>query len=190
MKHRTQHSKFLIIFLWLMSIHSICVGIALITFPIPLIAEFGIEICNKFFPTQSGVLHIIMGIIYILAIKNLDISIRARLGDSASVQKVIDNFHKSITDTILNIDQIRKWTEALFYINTDQTIEAFLTDLQEKRDLYQLEDEGDNLIIYNVFSLARILTDEYNRYYQRDLLYFEQYICKSPKYWNVDKNLI
>lgn len=55
-----------------MSIHSICVGIALITFPIPLIAEFGIEICNKFFPTQSGVLHIIMGIIYILAIKNLD----------------------------------------------------------------------------------------------------------------------
>jgi hypothetical protein len=71
MKHNTRSARLLVVFLWLISIHSICVGIALITFPIPLIAEFGIEICNKFFPTQSGVLHIIMGIIYILAIKNL-----------------------------------------------------------------------------------------------------------------------
>ena len=72
MNDDTRPARFLIIFLWLMSIHSICVGIALITFPIPLISEFGIEICNKFFPTQSGVLHIIMGIIYFLAIKKTD----------------------------------------------------------------------------------------------------------------------
>ncbi|MBI9037088.1 MAG: hypothetical protein JEY97_03070 [Bacteroidales bacterium] len=64
-------ARYLTVFLWLISIHSICVGIALITFPAHLISEFGIEICNKFFPTQSGVLHIIMGVIYYLAIKNL-----------------------------------------------------------------------------------------------------------------------
>ena len=71
MKDKRRSSWYLKAFLLFLSIHSICVGIALITFPIPLISQFGIDICNKFFPTQSGVLHIIMGIIYILAIKNL-----------------------------------------------------------------------------------------------------------------------
>ena len=71
MNNNKAPARYLIIFLWLISIHSICVGIALITFPAHLISQFGIEICNKFFPTQSGVLHIIMGIIYVLAIKNI-----------------------------------------------------------------------------------------------------------------------
>jgi len=60
--------KLLRLVLYLLAIHSICVGLALITTPTELFAYFGyIPVAEKFFPTQGGVFHIIMGIAYFLA---------------------------------------------------------------------------------------------------------------------------
>ncbi len=59
---------YLIIFLWLVAIHSFMVGLGLVLFPKPLIGMMGFETCTeRFFPTQGGVFHIAMAVGYALA---------------------------------------------------------------------------------------------------------------------------
>jgi hypothetical protein len=58
----------LVIFLWLVALHSFLVGWGLVIFPKPLIGMMGFESCTeRFFPTQGGVFHIAMAVGYGLA---------------------------------------------------------------------------------------------------------------------------
>ena len=60
--------KYLRIFLVLVALHSIAVGINLISFPPEWMTEFGFTtITNNFFKVQGGVFHIVMAIAYLLA---------------------------------------------------------------------------------------------------------------------------
>ncbi|HRY32001.1 MAG TPA: hypothetical protein P5531_03435 [Bacteroidales bacterium] len=66
----TPHRVF-IIFLWLVALHSLCVGACLVFIPSTsaVISFFGYPYCEQnFFQKQGGVFHFIMVIIYILAI--------------------------------------------------------------------------------------------------------------------------
>ena len=64
--------RILKILLFLMSIHSMCVGIALIVTPVEMFSFFGYTpVTEKFFPVQGGVFHIIMSFVYYWAGKNL-----------------------------------------------------------------------------------------------------------------------
>lgn len=75
----TQNSRhiirLLIFFLWLVVIHSLVVGLCLILFPPAYLNAFGFEVTEKFFPTQAGVFHLIMVVIYVFAIRRLNRSV-------------------------------------------------------------------------------------------------------------------
>ena len=53
--------------LWLIAIHSICFGLALIIFPSGWIEFFGFQLQEKFFADQGGVFHLIISLTYIMA---------------------------------------------------------------------------------------------------------------------------
>ena len=53
--------------LWLVAIHSICFGLALIIMPINIIEIFGFRLYEKFFAVQGGVFHLIISAVYIMA---------------------------------------------------------------------------------------------------------------------------
>jgi len=53
--------------LWLIAIHSICFGLALIIFPSAWIEYFGFQLSEKFFADQGGVFHLIISLAYIMA---------------------------------------------------------------------------------------------------------------------------
>jgi hypothetical protein len=56
--------------MWLVAIHSICFGLALIIFPINIIEMFGFRLQEKFFADQGGVFHLIISAVYIMAARN------------------------------------------------------------------------------------------------------------------------
>jgi hypothetical protein len=65
--------RMLYIILYLLAIHSFCVGLALIITPAEMFAQFGYQpVTENFFPVQGGVFHLIMSFAYYLAAKNLD----------------------------------------------------------------------------------------------------------------------
>jgi len=53
--------------LWLIAVHSICFGLALIIFPAGWIEFFGFQLQEKFFADQGGVFHLIISLAYIMA---------------------------------------------------------------------------------------------------------------------------
>lgn len=58
------YPKVLKIFLYLISIHSVVVGLCLIVLPKEIFQLLGIIVSNRFFPTQGGVFHILMAVVY------------------------------------------------------------------------------------------------------------------------------
>jgi len=66
------YGKILQWFLWLIAIHSIGFGIALVILPIPVIEFFGFKLAEKFFAVQGGVFHIVVSLAYIMAALELD----------------------------------------------------------------------------------------------------------------------
>jgi hypothetical protein len=57
--------------LWLIALHSIGFGIALVVLPIPFIEFFGFRLAEKFFAVQGGVFHIVVSVAYIMAALDL-----------------------------------------------------------------------------------------------------------------------
>ncbi|MBE0647778.1 MAG: hypothetical protein IH596_08340 [Bacteroidales bacterium] len=53
--------------LWLIALHSIGFGLALIIFPCSVLEFFGFTISQKFFAAQGGVFHLIISFVYIRA---------------------------------------------------------------------------------------------------------------------------
>ena len=69
MKTRT----LLTVLLYLISLHSFCVGLALIILPLSTLEFFGYEgYAGNFFKAQGGVFHIVMSIIYLVAARDVD----------------------------------------------------------------------------------------------------------------------
>ena len=66
------YGKILQWFLWLIALHSIGFGIALVVLPIPVIEYFGFQLAEKFFAVQGGVFHIVVSLVYIMAALDLD----------------------------------------------------------------------------------------------------------------------
>ena len=67
------YKKLLVIFLWLITIHSICVGLAMTILPTDWISYFGIAPSeHRFFITQGGVFHIVMAVAYGMAAYNIE----------------------------------------------------------------------------------------------------------------------
>ncbi|MCX6243845.1 MAG: hypothetical protein NTU98_03995 [Bacteroidetes bacterium] len=58
--------------LWLIAIHSICFGIALVVLPISFIELFGFSLTEKFFADQGGVFHLVVAVAYIWAALDLE----------------------------------------------------------------------------------------------------------------------
>ena len=57
--------------LYLIALHSFCVGIALIVLPFGVLSWFGFTVDPyRFFSTQGGVFHIVMAIAYLFAARN------------------------------------------------------------------------------------------------------------------------
>lgn len=72
MNNLTDWSKYLSIFLWLVTIHSFFVGVGLILLPDSFLDFFGYNECTeRFFPSQGGVFHIAMAVGYAMAAYNL-----------------------------------------------------------------------------------------------------------------------
>ena len=67
--------RFLILFLWLVALHSFIVGLFLILFPPGLLNRFGFAVTEKFFPTQAGVFHLVMAAIYVFAIRRIKVCV-------------------------------------------------------------------------------------------------------------------
>ncbi len=67
--------RFMILFLWLVALHSFIVGLFLILFPPGLLNRFGFEVTEKFFPTQAGVFHLVMAVIYVFAIRRIRVCV-------------------------------------------------------------------------------------------------------------------
>jgi hypothetical protein len=118
----------------------------------------------------------------LLAIPNLDDVVRAKLGDTISENKVIDRFCQSFKDTILDRREIEFYVNNIFYLNTDKAITAFCKALEKSHNLCIVDFEGEEWICYLQYSLAEILTDCYNDYFENDLIYFREYIYKHPKF--------
>jgi hypothetical protein len=57
--------------LWLVALHSLGFGLALISLPIPVIEFFGFRLQEKFFAVQGGVFHIVVSAAYIMAALDL-----------------------------------------------------------------------------------------------------------------------
>ena len=69
MKPRTLLS----VLLYLIALHSFCVGIALIVLPLTTLEYFGYEgYTGGFFKSQAGVFHIVMSIMYFIAARDID----------------------------------------------------------------------------------------------------------------------
>ena len=67
------YKRLLVILLWLVAIHSFCVGVAMVFLPTDWISYFNITPSeHRFFITQGGVFHILMSVAYILAAKDID----------------------------------------------------------------------------------------------------------------------
>ncbi len=63
----------LAVFLWLVTIHTIIVGICLIFIPESLMPVFGFEIFSgNFFRAQGGVFHVAMSVVYIIIARNFE----------------------------------------------------------------------------------------------------------------------
>ncbi len=61
------------IFLWLVALHSFCVGIGLIIIPENLLNLLGFETApQRFFITQGGVFHLVLVAAYLLAARSID----------------------------------------------------------------------------------------------------------------------
>jgi hypothetical protein len=65
------YSQLLRWILWLIAIHSICYGLALIIFPASFFSFFGFDLPEKFFADQGGVFHLIISAAYIMAARDL-----------------------------------------------------------------------------------------------------------------------
>jgi hypothetical protein len=69
MKPRT----LLTVLLYLIALHSFCVGLALILMPLSALENFGYEgYAGNFFKAQGGIFHIVMSIIYLVAAWDVD----------------------------------------------------------------------------------------------------------------------
>lgn len=68
---RINYSLLLQWILWLIAIHSICYGLALIIFPAGFFSFFGFVLPEKFFADQGGVFHLIISAAYIMAARDL-----------------------------------------------------------------------------------------------------------------------
>ena len=63
--------KFLSTVLWLVAIHSIIMGLALITQPVILMEWSGFRSgYERFFPAQGGVFHLLMAVAYVMGAMN------------------------------------------------------------------------------------------------------------------------
>jgi hypothetical protein len=63
----------LTVLLYLIALHSFCVGLALIIIPIPSLDFFGFTgYSGSFFKAQGGIFHIVMSIIYLIAAHDVD----------------------------------------------------------------------------------------------------------------------
>lgn len=70
------YKKILVITLWLITLHSIGVGIGMILFPTNWIAYFDITPSDhRFFITQGGVFHIVMAVAYGMAASNVKVNV-------------------------------------------------------------------------------------------------------------------
>jgi len=59
--------------LWLVALHSIAMGLALIVQPALLMKLSGFSSeCERFFPAQGGVFHILMAVAYIMGATNIE----------------------------------------------------------------------------------------------------------------------
>lgn len=68
--------KWFKIIMWLIAIHSFVVSIGLIFLPANIITLFGFEFHeNNFFRAQGGVFHIVMVVVYIMAVNNINKSL-------------------------------------------------------------------------------------------------------------------
>lgn len=57
--------------MYLIALHSFCVGIALIVLPFGVLSWFGFTVDPyRFFSTQGGVFHVVMSVAYIMAARN------------------------------------------------------------------------------------------------------------------------
>ncbi len=66
------YKKLLVIILWLVTLHSFFVGIAMIIFPTDWITYFDIAPSeHRFFITQGGVFHLVMAVAYGMAASNV-----------------------------------------------------------------------------------------------------------------------
>jgi len=70
MMNQLNSKNLLPLILWLVGIHSIGFGLALIILPCSVMEFFGFTISQKFFATQGGVFHIIISYAYIRAARN------------------------------------------------------------------------------------------------------------------------
>ena len=69
MKPRTLLS----ILLYLIALHSFCVGLALIILPLSVLEHFGyVGYAGGFFKAQGGIFHIVMSIVYFIAARDID----------------------------------------------------------------------------------------------------------------------
>ena len=75
MKQRN-YRKILQWVLWLVAIHSIGFGLALIILPKGIIELFGFQLAEKFFAVQGGVFHLIISAAYIMAARKPESSDR------------------------------------------------------------------------------------------------------------------
>jgi len=65
------YRKYLSIMLWLVALHSLCVGLGLIIIPGSFMESLGYGSCSeRFFRTQGGVFHIAMAVGYAMAAYN------------------------------------------------------------------------------------------------------------------------
>jgi hypothetical protein len=61
------------VLLYLIALHSFCVGLALIVLPLSTLESFGYEgYAGNFFKAQGGIFHIVMSIIYLIAARDID----------------------------------------------------------------------------------------------------------------------
>jgi len=64
--------KLLSTVLWLVALHSIAIGLVLIAQPALLMKLSGFSPeCDRFFPTQGGVFHILMALAYVMGATNI-----------------------------------------------------------------------------------------------------------------------
>lgn len=121
----------------------------------------------------------------LLLFEGLDIEVRAKLGDKSVEDKVIENFKTALHNTSPDLKDIRKWTSALFFIHSNNSLNAFCKMLNEDFDIKICSQENEYLFC-DIYPVAEILLIEYQSYFNKDLVFFEEYIYKNPKLYNTD----